>query len=111
MLLPSFILRVLTVAQVSAWALGFKTAVLDVARAQRSPAIWGTGFQVRVVQDPGWSFALIMSCQSPGWLCSAFIFVRTEWCRWCWVLFMNQVSPGCIVEQYDLGSVHESGLS
>lgn len=52
-LLPSFILRVLAIGQVSAWAFVFKTAVLDVARAQRRPAVWGTGLQVRVVHGVG----------------------------------------------------------
>eukprot|EP00904_Undaria_pinnatifida_P004719 jgi/Undpi1/14248/HiC_scaffold_9.g03897.m1 len=46
-LLPNFILRVLAVAQVSAWAFGFHAPLFDMARVQQTPATWGTGTKGR----------------------------------------------------------------
>lgn len=75
-LLPRFTLRVLAIAQFSAWAFVFKPAVLDVARAQRRPAIWGTGFQVRVVRDPECFSVQIMNWPRSDCLSSACVFTH-----------------------------------
>lgn len=81
-LLPNFILRVLAVAQVSAWAFGFHAPLFDMARVQQTPATWGTGTKVRAVHDVG-----LVCCAGDGLAQSRFgharlALISMEWVGW-----------------------------